>query len=103
MIVPTIRGRWFIVKPLSMRDLARTFASIQSKPCSESVVIDHINKCKSVVKQCFQAMNEKQEEIDTNGTTLEPRDIRDKHTYTNWAPTKRQRSAIKGRKNNPFR
>lgn len=100
MIVPTIRGRWFMIKPLSMRDLARTFASIQPK--YSGVVIDHIDKCKSVVNQCFRAMNEKQEEIDINGTTMEPRDIHDKNYHTCWSPTKRQRSAIKG-KNNPFR
>lgn len=102
-IVPTVCG-CFNVKPLSMRELARAYERIQPK--SKTIVLDSLAEAMDAlagVKQCFQAMYEKEEEIETNGTTLEPRDIRDKHTYTNWAPTKRQRSAIKGRKNNPFR
>lgn len=104
-IVPTVRG-CFNVKPLSMRELARAYERIQPKPYSKTIVIDSMGEVMNMlagVNRWFQAMKEKEEEIDANGTTLEPRDIRDKHTYTNWAPTKRQRSAIKGRKNNPFR
>lgn len=98
-IVPTVCG-CFNVKPISMRELARAYERLQPRPCSKVIVLDSLAE---VMDALAGAINEKQEEIDANGTTLEPRDIRDKHTYTNWAPTKRQRSAIKGRKNNPFR
>lgn len=59
IIVPTIRGRWLMIKiePLTMRrDCARILDSIRQN--YSSIMVSHINKCKSVAKQYFQDINE---------------------------------------------
>lgn len=59
IIVPTIRGRWLMIKiePLTMRrDCARILDSIRHN--YSRIMLSHINKCKSVAKQYFRDINE---------------------------------------------